>query len=97
MLQSYIRWGIAIAVMVVVMAGELSAQRLLETDGIELRGTVADRDLRGEPMQRPGGVPYEGGVRADQGESWPAAGCLETGFLRLQRVGEMVGSSDRTV
>ena len=40
MLRLDIRWGMAMAVMVLGMAGELSAQRLLETDGIELRGTV---------------------------------------------------------
>ena len=34
------RWGMAIAVTVLVMAVDAPAQRLLETDGIELRGTV---------------------------------------------------------
>ena len=38
MLRSYIRLGMAIAVMVLVMASAASAQRLLEIDGVELRG-----------------------------------------------------------
>ena len=44
--------------MVFAMVADSSAQRLLETDGIELRGTARGRDLRGGHMQRRGGVPY---------------------------------------
>ena len=40
MLRSYIRLGMAIAVMVVVMVAEAPAQRLLEVDGVELHGTA---------------------------------------------------------
>ena len=40
MLRLDMRWGMAMAVMVLAMAVDASAQRLLETDGIELRGTV---------------------------------------------------------
>ena len=40
MLRLDMRWGMAIAVTVLVMAVDAPAQRLLETDGIELRGTV---------------------------------------------------------
>ena len=39
MLRLDIRWGMAVAVMVLGMASAASAQRLLETDGIELHGT----------------------------------------------------------
>ena len=38
MLRSYIRLGMAIAVMVLGMTGNASAQQLLKTDGIELLG-----------------------------------------------------------
>ena len=34
------RWGVAMAVMVVAMPAPAFGQRLLETDGIELRGTA---------------------------------------------------------
>ena len=40
MLRSYIRLGMAIAVMVLGMASAASAQRLLEIDGVELHGTA---------------------------------------------------------
>ena len=40
MLRLDIRWGMAIAVMVLARAPEASAQRLLEADGIELSGTA---------------------------------------------------------
>ena len=40
MLQLDNRWGMAMAVMVLAMAADASAQRLMETDGIELRGTA---------------------------------------------------------
>ena len=40
MLRSYIRWGMAMAVMVLGVVEAASAELLLETDGIELRGTA---------------------------------------------------------
>ena len=40
MLRLDIRWGLAVAVLVLAMAAHASAQRLMETDGIELLGSV---------------------------------------------------------
>ena len=40
MLRLDIRWGMAMPVLVLAMAADAPAQRLLETDGIELRGTA---------------------------------------------------------
>ena len=40
MLRFDMRWGMAVAVLVLGMAADASAQQLLETDGIELHGTA---------------------------------------------------------
>ncbi len=40
MLRLDIRWGLVVAVLVLAMAAHASAQRLMETDGIELLGSV---------------------------------------------------------
>ncbi len=40
MLRFDIRWGMVIALMVLVMVTDASAQRLFETDGVELSGSV---------------------------------------------------------
>ena len=97
MLRLDMRWGMAMAVMVLGMVEDASAELLLETDGIELHGTARVVTYAASLCNVEEASHTEEEYERIKGESWAAAGCLATGFLRLQRVGEMVGSSDRAV